>query len=110
MPPRLETLEDLRRALDTTLDHLEGVLSSEPDMASYQGTYDDASDWLDATRAALEVPATGRRDAVPPPPPPSAPGRAPDTTQTQMPAVVGDAANTTIPSPPPSANDVSDDE
>ncbi len=110
MPPRLETLEDLRRALDTTLDHLEGVLSSEPDMPSYQGTYEDASEWLDATRAALEATATGRRDAGPPPPPPSAPGRVPDTTQTQMPAVVCDSANTTtIPSPPPSAHDVSDE-
>jgi hypothetical protein len=94
MSMRLETVEDLRRALDTTLDHLEGVLSSDPDMPSYQSTYDDASNWLDAMRA------------VPPPPPPSDP-QAPAAAQTQFSPTL--QSNTTIPSPPPSAHDVSEE-
>jgi hypothetical protein len=109
MSMQLETVEDLRKALDTTLDHLEGVLSSDPDMPSYQSTYDDASNWLDAMRAAREVPAAGRRNAVPPPPPASAPGRS-SAAQTQLPSTdLSDSTNTTIPSPPPSAHDVNEE-
>lgn len=107
MSMRLETVEDLRRALDTTLDHLEGVLSSDPDMPSYQSTYDDASNWLDTMRAALEVHVADRRDAVPPPSPPSAP-RAAAAAQPQLsPTLQSDSSNTTIPSPPPRARTTS---
>lgn len=102
---RLETVEDLRKALDTTLDHLEGVLSSDPDMPSYQGTYDDASDWLDRLRAALAL--SERRDAVPPPPPPMA--SAPSQTQLSPALMDPPSPATTIPSPPPSAHDVTDE-
>ena len=49
----LVTIEDYRRALGTTLDILEEVLSTDPDMPSDTQTIADADQWLDACRYAL---------------------------------------------------------
>jgi hypothetical protein len=49
----LVTIEDYRRALKTTLDILEEVLSSDTDMPSSMQTMADADQWLDACRHAM---------------------------------------------------------
>ena len=48
------TGEDCRRALATTLDMLEAVLSTDPDMPGHLQTLADADQWLDACRRALD--------------------------------------------------------
>jgi hypothetical protein len=59
----LRTIEDYRRALNTALDHLETVLSADSAMPSYRSSIDDASNWLDEMRPAVEVaPARSRQD------------------------------------------------
>ncbi len=50
----LVTIDDYQRALATTLDTLEDVMSSDPDMPSHMQTMTDADQWLDACRIALE--------------------------------------------------------
>ena len=50
----LVTIADYQRALETTLNTLEEVLSTDPDMPSYAQTLADADQWLDACRAALD--------------------------------------------------------
>jgi hypothetical protein len=50
----LATVDDCLRALETTLDLFEEVLSSDPDMPSHLQTLADADQWLDACRRALD--------------------------------------------------------
>jgi len=49
----LVTVEDYRSALEATLDALEEVLSTDPDMPGHVQTMADADQWLDACRRAL---------------------------------------------------------
>ena len=50
----LVTVEDYRSALEATLNTLEEVLSTDPDMPGHTQTLADADQWLDACRRALE--------------------------------------------------------
>lgn len=50
----LVTIEDYRRALEMTLNVLEEVLSTDAEMTSGRGTYEEADRWLDSCRTALE--------------------------------------------------------
>lgn len=47
------TDERLRRTLEETCDALETLLSSEPDMPTYQSDYDEAEAQLERSRAIL---------------------------------------------------------
>jgi hypothetical protein len=47
------TIDDYRRVLETTLDRLEEVLSTDPDMPSHARTLEEAEKWLEDCRAAL---------------------------------------------------------
>jgi len=49
----LRSIEDVKRALETTLNVLEEVLSTDSDMPGHTQTMADADQWLDACRAAL---------------------------------------------------------
>ncbi len=51
-PPR--TIADYRQLLEATLNTLEEVMSTDPDMPSHMQTVADADQWLDACRRALE--------------------------------------------------------
>ncbi len=50
----LITVTDYQLALETTLEALEGVLSTDPDMPSHSQTLADADQWLDACKRALD--------------------------------------------------------
>ena len=54
---KLVSLEDYKRALDVTLNYLEEVASSDPDMSSHTQTMADVDQWIDACRTALKEPA-----------------------------------------------------
>lgn len=50
----LVTIEDYQNALEATLNTLEEVLSTDPDMPGHIQTLADADQWLDACRRGLE--------------------------------------------------------
>jgi hypothetical protein len=51
----LTTIDAYRRTLEATLNTLEDVMSSDPDMPGHSQTMADADQWLDVVRAALNA-------------------------------------------------------
>jgi hypothetical protein len=54
----------LRAVLQRTADALEGVLSTDSDMPSFDATYEEADKSLEAARAALAAPPAGPQEST----------------------------------------------